>query len=193
MDTDDVWRHIDQQRSELADLMETFTAEEWETPSLCEGWRVRDVGAHLTLAQSSVRDVLPDMVRARGSFNKMIHDSAVRQAALPAEEYAARVRAMIGSRRTAPFVSDLEPLIDVLVHGQDIVRPLGRHRAMPPDAAAAAAQRAWSMGFPFGARKRLRGQQLVATDCDWRAGEGVAVEAPIADLLLLVTGRDVLS
>jgi uncharacterized protein (TIGR03083 family) len=193
MDTDDVWRHIDQQRSELADLMETFTAEEWETPSLCEGWRVRDVGAHLTLAQSSVRDVLPDMVRARGSFNKMIHDSAVRQAALSTEEYAARVRAMVGSRRTAPFVSDLEPLIDVLVHGQDIVRPLGRHRAMPPDAAAAAAQRAWSMGFPFGARKRLRGQQLVATDCDWRAGEGVAVEAPIADLLLLVTGRDVLS
>src|ERR1700712_1601247 len=114
MDTDDVWRHIDQQRTELADLMETFTAEEWETPSLCEGWRVRDVGAHLTLAQSSVRDVLPDMVRARGSFNKMIHDSAVRQAALPAEEYAARVRAMVGSRRTAPFVSDLEPLIDVL-------------------------------------------------------------------------------
>jgi uncharacterized protein (TIGR03083 family) len=193
MDTDDVWRHIDQQRTELAELMESFTAEEWESASLCEGWRVRDVGAHLTLAQSSTRDVLPDLVRARGSFNKMIHDSAVRQAALPVEEYAGRVRAMVGSRRTAPFVSDLEPLIDVLVHGQDMVRPLGRDRAMPPDAAAAAAQRAWSMGFPFGARKRLRGHQLVATDCDWRAGEGVAVEAPIADLLLLVTGRDVLS
>jgi uncharacterized protein (TIGR03083 family) len=193
MDTDDVWRHIDQQRTELAELMESFTAAEWETASLCEGWRVRDVGAHLTLAQSSARDVLPDLVRARGSFNTMIHDSAVRQAALPVEEYAGRVRAMVGSRRTAPFVSDLEPLIDVLVHGQDMVRPLGRDRAMPPDAAAAAAQRAWSMGFPFGARKRLRGHQLVATDCEWRAGEGVAVEAPIAELLLLVTGRDVLS
>ena len=52
MDRDEVWRTIDQQRTELADLMETFTDAEWETPSLCEGWRVREVAAHLTLAQT---------------------------------------------------------------------------------------------------------------------------------------------
>ena len=44
MDRDEVWRTIDQQRAELADLMETFTDADWETPSLCEGWRVREVG-----------------------------------------------------------------------------------------------------------------------------------------------------
>ena len=54
MDTDEVWRTIDQQRLELADLMETFTADEWDTPSLCVGWRVRDVAAHLTLAQTGL-------------------------------------------------------------------------------------------------------------------------------------------
>ena len=52
MDRDEVWRTIDQQRAELADLMETFTDADWETPSLCEGWRVREVAAHLTLAQT---------------------------------------------------------------------------------------------------------------------------------------------
>ena len=54
MDRDEVWRTIDQQRAELADLMETFTEADWETPSLCEGWRVREVGAHLTLAQTGL-------------------------------------------------------------------------------------------------------------------------------------------
>ena len=61
----------------------------------------------------------------------MIHDTAVRQAERPVAEYPALLRAMIGSRRKAPFVSDLEPLIDQLVHGQDMVVPLGRTREMP--------------------------------------------------------------
>jgi len=62
----------------------------------------------------------------------------VRQARrLPVREYAPRLRAMAGSRRKAPGVSHLEPLIDVLVHGQDIAIPLGRPRPMPAGAAAA--------------------------------------------------------
>ena len=57
----------------------------------------------------------------------MIHETAVRQAERPVAEYPALLRAMVGSRRKAPFVSDLEPLIDQLVHGQDMVRPPGPH------------------------------------------------------------------
>lgn len=171
--------------------METFSDDEWETPSLCAGWRVRDVAAHLTLAQTGLVTALGVLVRARGSFDRMIHDTGVRQAELPVEQYAARLRAMIGSRRKAPGVSMLEPMIDALVHGQDMVRPLGRERAMPTEAAATATQRAWSMSFPFRASQRLKGYRLVATDHTWQAGDGSAVEAPVADLLLLVTGRDV--
>jgi uncharacterized protein (TIGR03083 family) len=190
MDSDEVWRTIDEQRSELADLMETFTPEEWETPSLCAGWRVRDVAAHLTLAQMGLRSALVAAARARFSFDRMIHDTAVRRARLPVEEYPVLLRAMVGSRRTAPMITELEPMIDQLVHGQDMTRALGRERSMPAEAAATAAQRVWTTGFPFHAAKRLRGYELVATDHPWRAGEGRVVEAPIADLLLLVTGRD---
>jgi len=191
MDADEVWRTIDQQRAELADLMETFTDAEWQLPSLCEGWRVRDVAAHLTLAQMGVLPALVAFARARGSFNAMIHDSGVRQAELPVEDYPVLLRAMIGSRKKAPFVSDLEPLIDQLVHGQDMVMPLGRRREMPPEAAAVAAQRAWSMGWPFNARKRLHGFHLSATDQAWSVGDGPKVEGPARALLMLVTGRDV--
>ena len=51
MDRDEVWRAIDAERISLADLLDSLGEREWETPSLCAGWRVRDVAAHLTLAQ----------------------------------------------------------------------------------------------------------------------------------------------
>jgi uncharacterized protein (TIGR03083 family) len=189
MDRDEVWRTIDQQRAELADLMESFTDADWETPSLCEGWRVREVGAHLTLAQTGLLEALRATVRARGNFNRMIHETAVRQAERPVAEYPAALRAMIGSRRKAPFVSDLEPLIDQLVHGQDMLVPLGRTREMPHPAAAAAAQRAWDLNWPFGVKKQVHGFSLSATDHQWSVGLGEVVEGPIRALLMLVTGR----
>ena len=190
MDLDEVWRTIDAERAGLADLFEELSPAEWATPSLCDAWRVGDVAAHLTLAHTGYRAALVGAVRARGSFDGMIRDTALRAASLPRSEYPRRLRAMVGSRRTAPFITPMEPLIDVLVHGQDVALPLGRTRPMPTAAATAAAQRAWDLGFPFRARKRLAGLRLAATDADWAIGSGAPVEGPIAALLLLVTGRD---
>uniref|UniRef100_A0AAU2JJ51 Maleylpyruvate isomerase family mycothiol-dependent enzyme n=1 Tax=Streptomyces sp. NBC_00049 TaxID=2903617 RepID=A0AAU2JJ51_9ACTN len=189
MSREQVWRAIDGQRLDLADLLDDLSPAEWETPSLCHGWRVREVAAHLTLAHMGFLPALVAAVRAGGSFDRMIHDTAVREARRPVEEFAPRLRAMAGSRRKAPVVTHLEPLLDILVHGQDIAVPLGRSRTMPVEAAATSAQRAWSMGFPFGARRRLAGLRLEATDCDWSVGAGETVEGPVAALLLLVTGR----
>jgi len=189
MDLDDVWRTIDAERSGLADLVEDLSPAEWQTASLCDAWLVSDVAAHLTLAHMGYRAAVVGAVRARGSFDGMIRDTALRAAGLPPEQYARRLRTMVGSRRTAPFITPIVPLIDVLVHGQDMSLPLGRTWAMPSEAAAVAAQRAWDMGFPFRARRRLAGFRLAATDTDWSVGSGAAVEGPIAALLLLVTGR----
>jgi hypothetical protein len=73
--------------------------------------------------------------------------------------------------------------------GQDIAIPLGRQRAMPLAAAHAGADRVWTMGWPFWARRRLRGFRLTASDVDWSVGEGPDVRGPIDALLLLLTGR----
>jgi len=189
METDEVWRTIDQERTSMADLLDDLSPTEWETPSLCEGWRVREVAAHLTQAHMGARPAAVELLRARGSFNRMIRDAALRQARLPVDGYAPMLRAMVGSRRKAPMVTPLEPLIDVLVHGQDITIPLGRDRPMPGDAAAAAADRVWSTGFPFRAKRRLAGLHLRATDHPWERGEGELVEGPVSALLLLLTGR----
>ena len=190
MDLDDVWRAIDTERAGLADLLDDLTTAEWAAPSLCSGWRVRDVAAHLTLSHMPPSTAVLEALRARGNYHRMVHDSAVRQAALPREEFPRRLRAMVGSRRKVPFVAPLVPLLDVLVHGQDIARPIGRPRPMPPRAATAAADQVWSMGWPFHARRRLRGLRLAATDASWSVGDGPPVEGPISALLLLMTGRD---
>ncbi|SDO17529.1 maleylpyruvate isomerase family mycothiol-dependent enzyme [Geodermatophilus sp. DSM 45219] len=190
MDLDAVWRTIDAERAGLADLLDELSPAEWAAPSLCDAWRVGDVAAHLTLAHMGPGAALVGAVRARGSFDRMIRDTALRAASLPRAEYPRRLRAMVGSRRTAPFVTPTEPLIDVLVHGQDIAVPLGRDRPVPVAAAVAAATRVWGTGFPFRARRRLQGFRLSATDADWTVGSGLPVEGPIAALLLLVTGRE---
>jgi hypothetical protein len=88
-------------------------------------------------------------------------------------------------------ISHLEPLIDRLVHGQDIAIPLGLDRPVPVPAAVAAAGRIWPDLYPFRARRRLAGLRLSATDCAWSAGEGTLVQGPIAALLLALTGRPV--
>jgi uncharacterized protein (TIGR03083 family) len=150
---------------------------------------VRDVAAHLTLAHARAAFAVPALIRARGSFDRMVHDTACAAAAAPTGELVAGIRAMVGSRRHAIGTTEVEPLLDVLVHGQDIARPLGRERPVPPAAASTAATRAWSMGWPFWARRRLRGVRLVATDSDWRVGSGPLVCGTTGDLLLLVTGR----
>ena len=189
MDLDDVWRTIDAQRLSLADLLDDLSPAEWATPSLCDAWRVRDVAAHLTLAQMGPWPMTVAAIRAGGSFNRIIRDTALRVGPLPDAEYGRRIRAMAGSRRRAPFISPVEPLTDVLVHGQDIAVPLGRERPIPPVPAAVSARRAWDMSFPFGVRKRLAGLQLRATDGDLVLGEGAPVEGTTGDLLLLITGR----
>jgi uncharacterized protein (TIGR03083 family) len=99
------------------------------------------------------------------------------------------LRAMVGERRHPVGTTYLDPLCDVLIHGQDIAVPLGLERAMPVDAAIAAANRVATMGFWFFKRRPLRGLRLEATDADWTRGDGAVVRGPIAVLLLVLTGR----
>jgi uncharacterized protein (TIGR03083 family) len=189
LDAGELWRIVDQERTSLADLLASLSPEEWETRTACGDWRVRDVAAHLTIAaRFSYGQVLREMIRARGNWNRLIHDSAVREAALPVTEIVGNLRSTVGSRRLAPTTTPREPLIDLLVHGQDISLALGRTRTMPPAAARDAADRVWTMRMPPRPWP-LPKARLVATDIAWTRGNGEEVRGPIAAHLLLLTGR----
>jgi uncharacterized protein (TIGR03083 family) len=190
MDRDAVWAAIDAERSSLADLLATLTPQEWDVRSLCPEWTVREVAAHITLSHVAPGRALVEGLRYRGSFNTMVRETARRRARAESDaQLIARMRAMPGSRKHPIGTSYLDPLVDSLVHGQDIAVPLGRPREMPVDAAVTAADRVWSMGFPFGARRKLRGLRFEATDAEWAQGDGTVLRGPIAVLLLVLTGR----
>ncbi|UXA16732.1 maleylpyruvate isomerase family mycothiol-dependent enzyme [Mycobacterium sp. SMC-4] len=188
MDTEAAWRHIDVQRSELAGLLEDLDTDAWRTPSLCRGWTVGHVAAHLTHSTLGAPRMLWEIARGGFRMNAVIDRMARADGGTPAE-VAARLRSTVGCRRHPPGTTVFDPLTDVLVHTQDICVPLGIARVMPTEAAVAAAHHVWSRGFPFHARRRLAAKHLMATDADFAVGQGDPVQAPIRDLLMMMTGR----
>jgi uncharacterized protein (TIGR03083 family) len=185
------WRVVDEQRAVLADLLADLTPAEWDTPSLCAGWTVRHVAAHLSIAAlTPTSQVLLAALRAGGSFDRMIHRTAVQRAAdRSTAEIVADLRSIVGSRHLAPSTFWRDPLTDILVHTQDIARPLGRPLPVPTEAAREAAEWSWRRRFPFFPGRRFPGIEMVADDVDWRRGAGEELHGPVASLLLLSTGR----
>ncbi|MFC5747639.1 maleylpyruvate isomerase family mycothiol-dependent enzyme [Actinomadura rugatobispora] len=191
MRRDEILAWVRAERLGLADFLDTLDEHEWRADSLCQGWTVHDVAAHMTLStRTTLLVAVKGAIRARGDFNRMEADLARERAARygPAA-LVEQLRETAGSARRTPGAAPLDPLVDVLVHGQDIARPLGRVREMPAEPAIPALEHVLRRRF-YGARKRLRGTRLTATDVRWSAGEGPdEIRGPIADLLMLATGR----
>jgi uncharacterized protein (TIGR03083 family) len=180
------------QRTSLSALLDDLTDDEWRQPSLCAGWTVRDVAAHLTMQQLGFRDVLRVMGEWRGSMDRTTQRVArLRAAELTTDQMIAAIRGMVGSRRHTLGVTHLETLCDILVHSQDIAIPLGRRLDLTPDAAAISASRVLSMRWPppLPSARKVAKWRLIATDTSWSAGDGPEVRGPMAALLLVCCGR----
>lgn len=190
MDREQSWQVIDDHRVRVAELLAELDDEQWEHPSLCEGWRVRDVGAHLSLAATAgMGEVLRAALAARGNFDRVIRDTAIARGRRPRQQIVADLRGIVGSRKLAPSTVWRDPLLDVLVHAQDIARPLGLRFESPVEAEVETAEWAWRRRFPFFPARRFKGFRLVADDADWARGSGTEVRGPVGALLLLSTGR----
>ena len=188
------WQDVERERLSLADLLDSLTSAQWETQSLCERWRVRDVAAHVAMSpvpEPSMSTLVAALVRAHGHLWEAAAAIAVDYAQRPTEEIAAGLRRVAASRAVPRVTNPDNLLMDLLVHGQDITIPLGIERPMPTDAAVAGFRRVWSMGWPFHARRRMRGLHLIATDAPVDVGDpdGARVQGRLGDLLLLITGR----
>lgn len=192
MDTQAVWAHIHAERRALAATLADLTPEQWQADSLCAGWTVQDVAAHVISHPQIGWAQMPAMVaRNLGhSYNAMIFREVKRMGASSTREsILADYAAFDGSTRKVPTTTVLEPLMDCLVHHQDITRPLGLRRDMDPEAAAAAADRARTLAFLSGTRKLVKGCRMVATDVDWVRGSGPTITGPVQELLMVCMGR----
>jgi uncharacterized protein (TIGR03083 family) len=191
VDAETSWRVIEQERLSLADLLDGLTDEQWNTPSLCDGWRVKDVAAHVAMTPQplTLTTVAAELMRARGSVVKATRDLAVRFAERPGADLVAEMREHAASRRLPKVTNYRNIVLDILVHGQDIAIPLGIPREMPKEAVIASIERAWALSWLFGGKRSLKRFHYTATDVDWTAGNGPEVTGPAAALLLLLTGR----
>lgn len=192
MDTQTVWAHIHAERRALVATLADLTPEQWAADSLCAGWTVQDVAAHVISHPQIGWAQLPAMVArnvGRG-YNAMIFREVKRMGASSTREsILADYATYDGSTRKVPTTTVLEPLIDCLVHHQDIVRPLGLRRDMNLEAAAVAADRARTLAFLSGTRKLVKSSRMVATDIDWVRGSGPTITGPIQELLMVCMGR----
>jgi len=192
MDRDTVWRHIHTERADLARTLAGLTSEQWETESLCPGWRVHDVAAHVIAnPQIRLRDVVAMAARNLGrGYNQIILREVRRLGATTTrEQVLADFDTYADSRRRVPTTTTIEPLVDALVHHQDIVRPLGLTHDMDPEAAAVAADRCRLLAGLMGSRRAVRGTRMVATDHEWSRGSGPVLAGPMSELLMVCAGR----
>jgi len=193
MDRDTLWGHIHHERDTLAATLRTLTPEQWEHDSLCKGWTVKDVAAHvISTPQMGLGRTMGVFVRNLGrGYNTMIFRETKRLAERQStEKILTDYETYATSRRKVATTTTIEPLIDALVHHQDIVRPLGLRHDMDPTAAAVAADRVRLLAPLMGTRRVVKSVRMVATDVDWARGQGPVVEGPMQELLMLCAGRE---
>ena len=187
----DIAALVTAERLDLCDFLDDLDPAEWARASLCTGWTIHDVVAHLTIpTRITVRDTITGLIRSRGDFNRMV-DSMAHQQAIDFQpcELVEQLRATAGSTRRAPLSNPHDPLVDIVVHGQDIARPLVRTRPMPPARVMPALDHAVKSRF-YGGPKQFAHVHLIATDTDWNHGHGPnEIRGTAGDLLLAATGR----
>jgi uncharacterized protein (TIGR03083 family) len=183
------------ERVEMLDLVGRLTGlrpEQWDAPSLCAEWRIRDVLAHLTAGAEGafgLRAVLAGMLRHGFDYNRWVAaDGRARGRQDPVLVLAA-LRSAADRRRAAPGPRRVRGLMHVLVHGQDMCRPLGIRRDLPEAHLVAVADFVKDDVHIFGAKKRIAGLKLTATDVEWSHGQGPEVTGPAEALVMTMAGR----
>ncbi len=185
----DLWTTVASERRALAGDVAGLGEAQWVTPSWCAGWSVEDVLAHLTATASLTPPTFFARFAGSGfSFPRFAERQIARYKGSTPAETLARFRA-VETSTSAPPGPKLSWLGEVIVHSEDIRRPLGIEHAHPVEAVRSVLDFYKGSNTLIGAKSRIAGVTLRATDTDWTHGEGPVVEGRAIDLLLAATGR----
>lgn len=177
------------ERADLAAFLMTLSPAQWQAPTLCTRWRVRDVVAHVvSYDELDVRGLLalviqgrfrPAQVNAAALASYSTRSPAQLLALLTAQPQPRGLPAALGGRVA---------LTEGLIHHQDIRRALGMPRAIPPERLLPALRLAL-IAPDIGGLWHIRGLRLVATDLRFSAGVGLEVRGAGEALLMAIAGR----
>ncbi len=188
----DIFELIAQQRTRVVDCLEGLDESDWELDSLCRGWTVRNVVAHLTMAFSvSVPTLIFRLAKAGGNFNRISNEFARSQSTKSNDELIGILRAHVASRFTPPGLGPEAPLSDTVIHGFDIAVPTKREIEVDDESFTRVlnflVSKKASRGF---VRPRTTNElEFSCPEIGWRWGSGPIVEGSAKNMVLALTGR----
>jgi len=185
----DIWPVIHAERKSLAGDLRPLTEEQWDAASLCPGWTVRDVLAHMTSAASLTPPTFFTTLIGSGfSFEKLqAKGIAAHRGDSPADTLAGFDKVQISVKHPPGPANTW--LGEVIVHSQDIRRPLGIEHQYNTEALVQVADFYKGSNALIGSKNRIAGLTLRATDADWSHGTGPEVSGPMLSLVMSMTGR----
>lgn len=175
----------------LAGLLDSASSAQWDTPSLCEGWRVREVVAHMTMpARYSEDDFMAKLRDCNFDFPTLSNQVAAQDAELPTAELVANLRDDGMHHWTPPGGGFPRALNHVVIHGLDVTVPLESERRVPEETIRVVLDGLTLGGGHANFGVDLDGRRLQATDLDWSyASEGRELRGSAEDLALTICGR----
>jgi uncharacterized protein (TIGR03083 family) len=186
---DEIWKYIHSERAHLVETLTDLPAEAWATPTLCAGWSVRDTTGHiLAAAEQTPANFYKELISARFRFDVFTDRAARRLGALAPAVLIERLQARTTTTNHPP-APVLAMLGEIVVHGEDIRRPLRISHQTPPAALVAVADSYKKSNLLIGAKRRIAGLRLRADDVDWNTGDGPEVTGPLTSLVLAMAGR----
>jgi len=185
----DVRRLAREERADFAAFLATLSPQQWQAPTLCAGWRVRDVVAHVIgYDDLDTRRLLAYVIQGRLRLGRVNAAALARYHARSPEQLLALLTDHPQPRGVPAALGGRVGLTEALIHHQDIRRPLAQPRAIPPERLLPALRIAL-IAPDIGGLWRIRGVRLVATDLPFSAGIGQEVRGPAEALLMTIAGR----
>jgi uncharacterized protein (TIGR03083 family) len=193
LDRERVFTAVADERRQIATLIEGLDAAQLATPSMCSGWDVKTVAAHLACSVTDGLSGAMSMALRRGSLARAIDELACRRAQLPAADIVTILRQRANYRLSPPVFGPVAPFADILIHGGDIRIPLSLPFVPDLEQVGLALDfltGPWPFGFvPLG---QLRGISLRGSDIDRSWGKGAEIRGPVSALMMAVSGRTAL-
>ena len=185
-----MWHAVHEERRALSADLAAVPAHRWEEGSLCPGWDVHDVVAHLIDSARTTRlGFVRRLLAARFDFDRDNALGVARERRADPEETLAAFDRIVTMTRTPPAPRGTR-LVEAVVHGEDVRRPLGLHREYPIGHVLPALRQQLGTSVSMGGgRERAGGFRLVAVDTDFSSGAGPEVRGRALALLLAVSGR----
>ena len=189
MKSSETWRYIHQERRSLVDALGSLSTGQWAEPSWCRGWSVQNTTGHVVAAaEQTPLNFYKELVQAGFKFNVFTERGARRVAAAGPDELVRRLDARTTTTNHPP-APVMAMLGEIVVHGEDIRRPLGLEHQPAEEALVALADGWKNSNLLIGCKRRIAGVRLDATDVTWSHGSGPGVSGPLLSLVLAMTGR----